>query len=303
VKFLLAHRPGFVAPALAARQLATLDQFSDGRLAVHIITGSEDAEQQKEGDFLHKEPRYARTDEYLDVVRRVWADDRPFDHDGSHYRVKGAFTPIKPLQKPHLPIYFGGSSDAAIRVAAKHADVYALWGESLAQVRETIRAVRAAAAEHGRESKIRFSLSLRPILGATEADAWARAERILETAKALQAQSALYGKPTAAPQNTGSQRLLATAGQGKVVDKRLWTEIAALTGAKGNSTALVGTANQVAESLLDYYDAGITTFLIRGFDPLEDALQYGRDLIPLVRAEVARRASAPVKLDAAAGQN
>jgi alkanesulfonate monooxygenase len=303
LKFLLAHRPGFVAPALAARQLATLDQFSDGRAAVHIITGSDDAEQQKEGDFLDKEQRYARTDEYLDVVRRVWTEERPFDHDGSHYRVKGAFTPIKPVQKPHLPIYFGGSSNSAIRVAAKHADVYALWGESLAQVRETVEAVRAAAAEHGRASKIRFSLSLRPILGATESDAWARAERILDAARALQPNSDIYRKPASGPQNVGSQRLLATAAQGKVVDKRLWTEIAALTGAKGNSTALVGTPNQVAESLLDYYDVGITTFLIRGFDPLEDALQYGRDLIPLVRAEVARRESSLIGLATAAGQN
>jgi len=303
LKYLLAHRPGFVAPALAARQLATLDQFSDGRLAVHVITGSDDAEQEKEGDFLDKEQRYARTDEYLDVVRRVWTEDGPFDHDGAHYRVKGAFTPVKPVQKPHLPIYFGGSSNAAIRVAAKHADVYALWGESLAQVRETVSAVRAAAALHGRESKIRFSLSLRPILGVSEADAWARAERILESAKALQANSAHYGKPKNTPQNVGSQRLLAAAAQGKVVDKRLWTEIAALTGAKGNSTALVGTAKQVTESLLDYYDAGISTFLIRGFDPIEDALQYGRELIPLVRAEVERRESQPVALGSVAGQN
>lgn len=303
LKLLLAHRPGFVAPALAARQLATLDHISDGRLAVHIITGSDDAEQKKEGDFVGKEERYARTDEYLDVVRKVWTEPRPFDHEGPHYRVKAAFTPIKPVQTPHLPIYFGGSSSAAIQVAAKHADVYALWGESLAQVRETVDAVRAAAVPHGREHQIRFSLSLRPIVAATEAEAWAKAERILESARALQSSSALYGKPSADPPNVGSQRLLAAAAQGKVVDKRLWTEIAALTGAKGNSTALVGTPKQVAESLLDYYEAGITTFLIRGFDPLEDALQYGRDLIPLVRSEIAQRDQPSRAFGAAAGQN
>ncbi len=303
LKFLLAHRPGFVQPALAARQLATLDHFSDGRLAVHVITGGDDAEQEKEGDFLDKEQRYRRTDEYLDIVRKVWTLDTAFDHEGPHYRVKGAFTPIKPVQKPHLPIYFGGSSASAIRVAAKHADVYALWGESLSQVRETVAAVQTEAAAQQRQSKIRFSLSLRPILGATEAEAWAKAERILAAAKALQATSAVYGKPKSAPQNVGSQRLLAAARQGKVIDKRLWTEIAALTGAKGNSTALVGTPEQVAESLLDYHDAGITTFLIRGFDPLEDALQYGRELLPLVRAEIGRRGTQPQALDAVAGQN
>jgi alkanesulfonate monooxygenase len=293
LKFLLAHRPGFVAPALAARQLASLDHFSDGRLAVHIITGGDDAEQEKEGDFLDKDQRYARTDEYLDIVKKVWTLDQPFDHEGSYYRVRGAFTPIKPLQKPHLPVYFGGSSEVAIRVAAKHADVYALWGEPLAQVRETVAAVRAAAVAHGRQSNIRFSLSLRPILGATEAEAWARAERILEAARALQSRSSVYGPRAGKPQNVGSQRLLAAAAQGKVIDKRLWTEIAGLTGAKGNSTSLVGTPEQVTESLLEYHEAGISTFLIRGFDPIEDALQYGRDLIPLVRAAIERRAREP----------
>jgi alkanesulfonate monooxygenase len=288
LKLLLAHRPGFVAPALAARQLASLDQFSDGRLAVHIITGGDDDDQQREGDFLSKDERYARTDEYLDIVKKVWTLEEPFDHAGAHYRLRGAFTPIKPLQKPRPLVYFGGSSEAAIRVAGKHADVYAFWGEPLAQVRETVSAVRSAAATYARPFCPRFSLSLRPILGATEAEAWARADRILQAARVLQIESPVYA-PRAAPQNVGSQRLLHAASQGKIVDKRLWTEIAALTGAKGNSTSLVGTPEQVAEALLEYYEAGITTFLIRGFDPIEDALQYGRDLIPLVRAEIERR--------------
>jgi alkanesulfonate monooxygenase len=287
LKLLLAHRPGFVAPALAARQLASLDQFTDGRLAVHIITGGDEDDQQREGDFLGKDERYARTDEYLDIVKKVWTLEDPFDHEGPYYRLRGAFTPIKPVQKPHPPVYFGGSSEAAIRVAGKHADVYAFWGEPLAQVRETVAAVRNAAAAHARSSAPRFSLSLRPIIGATEAEAWARAERILQAARLLQSQSGVHAR--AAPQNVGSQRLLRAAALGKIVDKRLWTEIAALTGAKWNSTSLVGTPEQVTESLLEYYDAGITTFLIRGFDPIEDALQYGRDLLPLVRAEVERR--------------
>jgi alkanesulfonate monooxygenase len=96
-------------------------------------------------------------------------------------------------------------------------------------------------------------------------------------------------RPGGPPQNAGSQRLLAAAAEGKVLDKRLWTELAALTGAQGNSTSLVGTPEQVTESLLDYWDLGVSTFLIRGFDPLEDAIEYGRDLIPLVREAVGRR--------------
>jgi alkanesulfonate monooxygenase len=293
---LLAHRPGFVAPTLQARTLATLDHFSKGRIAVHIISGGDDADQQRDGDFLGHDQRYARTAEYLDIIKRIWAADAPIDHHGEHYRFLQAYSSVKPLQQPHLPIYFGGSSEAAIQVAARYADVYALWGESLAQVGETIARVRTAAARHGRADHIRFSLSLRPILGRTEADAWARAEEILAKAKALQGHVAgdqggfkMFEKRKLPPANVGSQRLLETAAQGKVVDKRLWTEIAALTGAKGNSTSLVGTPDQVVESLLAYHDLGVTIFLIRGFNPLADAIEYGREIIPRVRAEVATR--------------
>jgi alkanesulfonate monooxygenase len=296
---LLAHRPGFVAPTLAARTLATLDHFSKGRIAVHIISGGDDEDQRRDGDYLNHAERYERTAEYLDIVKRIWASETPIDHEGTHYRFSGAYSSVKPLQKPHLPIYFGGSSADAIRIAARYADVYALWGESLAQVSDTIARVRSAAAAHGRADHIRFSLSLRPILGRTEEDAWARAHEILEKAKALQSKGSsekagfrLFEKRKTPPANVGSQRLLETAAQGKVVDQRLWTEIAALTGAKGNSTSLVGTPEGVVESLLAYYDLGVTTFLIRGFMPLRDAIEYGHEIIPRVRAEIAQRDAA-----------
>ena len=299
---LLAHRPGFVAPTLAARTFATLDQFSKGRLAVHIISGGDDADQRRDGDYLDHDQRYARTAEYLDIIKRIWGSDKPIDHEGANYRFTQAYSAVKPLQKPHVPIYFGGSSEAAIRVAAQYADVYALWGESLAQVGDTISRVRSAAAQYGRAEHIRFSLSLRPILGRSETDAWQRANDILAKAKALQdnvpAEKSglkLFEKRKTPPANVGSHRLLETAAQGKVVDKRLWTEIAALTGAKGNSTSLVGTPDQVVESLLAYSELGVTTFLIRGFNPLQDAIEYGREIIPRVRAEIARRDASSVQ--------
>lgn len=274
---MVAHRPGFTAPTLAARQFATLDQFSGGRAAVHIISGGSDSELAQDGDHTTKDERYARTDEYLDILKREWTSEVPFDYQGRFYQVEQAFGDVKPVQRPHIPVYFGGSSPAAIRVAGKHADVYALWGETLDQVREAVATVRAEAARHGRT--IRFSLSLRPILAATEDEAWRRADRILERTIALRQQA---GLPVSGhtPPNAGSQRLLDAAARGNRLDRRLWTGVAAATGAQGNSTALVGTAEQVAEALLDYYDLGITTFLIRGFDPYDDAVQYGRELIP-----------------------
>ena len=284
LSFLVAHRPGFVAPTLAARKFATLDQVTGGRAAIHVISGGDDADQMRDGDTLAKDERYARTDEYLHVLKRIWTETGPVDHEGKYYRFVGASTAMRCVQQPRIPIYFGGASEAAIAVAGKHADVYALWGETREQVRELTARVRAAAARHGRE--VRFSLSFRPILAATEDEAWARAEGIKQRIAELRAKAGLAPRQ---PANEGSRRLLAAAAQGERLDKRLWTGAALLTGARGNTTSLVGTPQQVAEALCDYYDLGITTFLIRGFDPLDDAIEYGRSLLPLTRRMIAER--------------
>jgi len=282
--FLVAHRPGFIAPTLAARKFATLDQVTGGRAAIHVISGGDDADQMRDGDTLPKDERYARTDEYVHILKRIWTETGTVDHAGKYYRFVGASTAMRCVQQPRIPIYFGGASDPAIAAAGKHADVYALWGETHAQVRELTARVRAAAAQHGRE--VRFSLSFRPILGATEDAAWKRAERIKQRIIELRAKAGLSARE---PANEGSRRLLAAAAQGERLDKRLWTGAALLTGARGNTTSLVGTPQQVAEALCDYHALGITTFLIRGFDPLEDAIEYGRSLLPLTQQMITER--------------
>lgn len=286
IHFMLAHRPGFVSPTYAARDIASLDQFTGGRLGVHFISGGSDYEQRRDGDYLDHDERYARTDEYLSVLRQVWTADAPISHEGKYYRFEDAWSDVKPAQKPHVPIFFGGASEIALDVAARHADIYALWGESLDQVRELTGRVRTKAAANKR--KIGFSVSFRPILAETEEKAWARAGRILEQAKHLRALQGLTA-PGDPQQSEGARRLLAAAGQGARVDQLLWTEIAKLTGARSNSTALVGTPEQVAQALLQYYDLGVETFLLRGFDPLEDARDYGRELIPRLREGVRAR--------------
>lgn len=281
--FLIAHRPGFTQPTVAARSLATLDQLSNGRIAVHIITGGADEEMAKDGDRSTKAERYARTDEYLKVLRQEWTASEPFDHEGRYYNVRQAFSAIKPS---NLPVFFGGASEEALDVAGRHADVYAHWGETQAQVKELIARVRASAARYGR--KVGFSMSLRPVLAATEEAAWKRADEIVARVRELR-ESKGVATSGHAPVNVGSQRLLETAAAGYRADKRLWTGLAAVGGAQGNSTGLVGTPEQVADAFLDYYDLGVDHFLIRGFDPLEDAITYGEELLPLVRELVARR--------------
>ena len=290
VGFLVAHRPGFRAPTAAARDFATLDQLTGGRAAIHVISGGDDADQLRDGDRLGKDERYARTDEYVGVLKQIWGAKTPVTHEGRYYSFVGASPDVRTHQQPRIPIYFGGASDAAIEVAGKHADVYALWGETQAQVRDIIARVRAATERHrGAEAarQIRFSLSFRPILAETESAAWAKADAILETIRQVRGEASL-GPATGAPANTGSQRLLQAAAMGDRPEGRLYTAIARATGARGNTTALVGTPEQVAEAFLSYYDLGVTTFLIRGFDPVADAIEYGRSLMPATRALIGR---------------
>jgi alkanesulfonate monooxygenase len=291
VGFLVAHRPGFRAPTTAARDFATLDQLTAGRAAIHVISGGDDVDQLRDGDRLDKDERYARTDEYVGILKSIWTAKAPVTHEGAYYSFVGASPEVRTHQQPRIPIYFGGASDAAIEVAGKHADVYALWGETQAQVREIIARVRAATERHRGPQAARdigFSLSFRPILAETEDAAWAKAEDILQTIKRVRGQAAL-GPVTNAPQNAGSQRLLQAAALGDRPEGRLYTAIARATGARGNTTALVGTPQQVAEAFLAYHALGVTTFLIRGFDPLGDAIEYGRELVPLTRALIDRQ--------------
>ena len=176
--YLIAHRAGFMAPTLAARHAATLDQLCGGRIALHVISGGSDLEQRRDGDWLDHDSRYRRTGEWMDIVRRIWTEYEPFDYAGEFYNLAQAHSQVRTKQRPHVPLYFGGASDVAKEVGARYADVYALWGEPIAAIREQIADIRTRAARYGRD--MRFSLSVRPILGDTEGEAWERARGILE---------------------------------------------------------------------------------------------------------------------------
>jgi alkanesulfonate monooxygenase len=303
LKVLIAHRPGFVAPTLVARKLATLDQLTGGgRVAIHHITGGDELDQKRDGDFADHDRRYARTAEFMGLLRRELTATEPFDHDGEFYRVRGAYSYVKPATADAIPLYFGGASPAAIGVGAQHADVYMLWGEPVAQIAERVAGIRTEAARHGRT--VRFSMSVRPIVGPTEEAAWQRAEEIraatekrVAGTRSTQVQGVqvpdtpgpgrrLFGFRESS--SVGSERLQQQAAEREVYDDRLWYGVTRLTGPGGNSTALVGTAAQVADALMAYRRVGVDTVLIRGFDPLDDVVQWGRELVPLLRQEAAR---------------
>ncbi|GAA0669157.1 LLM class flavin-dependent oxidoreductase [Kitasatospora atroaurantiaca] len=292
LQILLAHRPNVSYPTFAAKTFATLDQISNGRLTVHFITGGNDHEQQREGDFLTKDQRYDRTREYIRIVKKAWTSKEPFDHEGEYYRFNDFVSDVLPVQQPRPGVSFGGSSPAAYAAGGAEADIYCLWGEPLAQTAEQIETVRAAAKAAGRTDTPRIQVAFRPIIAPTEELAWEKAYRTVDAIKTRRAGGGLIRRYAGTPENTGSQRLIEIAEAGERYDRALWTPTAAATGGAGNSNALVGTPETVAQALLDYYDLGVDILSARGYDLLGDAIDFGRYVIPIVREEVAKRDAA-----------
>jgi alkanesulfonate monooxygenase len=287
---IVALRPNTTFPTVGAQKLATLDQLTEGRAVVHLISGGSDAEQARQGDYLPKEKRYARTSEYIDVLRRSWTEAAPFSHDGEFYRFDDFGPGFAPYAAP-VPISIGGQSDEAFRVGGEKADIFSFWGEPLDDLRSEIERVNGIARAAGRTTLPRIWVTFRPIIAQTDQLAWEKAHEYVAKVAATFAKAGSAAKRFVGttPQNVGSQRALAFANRSELYDRALWTKTAAVTNAAGASTALVGSPETVAAAILDYVDRGASLVSFRGYDTLADAVDYGRYVLPLVRQEIAHR--------------
>ncbi len=289
---MLAHRPGFIAPTMAARALATLDHLLKGRLAVHVITGASDVEMQADGDYLTKEQRYDRSAEYIDILRAIWAADKPIDHEGPWFRFNGGYAEVKPVQAGGVPVYFGGMSPSALAVGARCADTFATLSDTVEGMKQVVDTVKPVAAAQGRDP--RFLMSIRIIVADSEAAAWARADTLREQIAASMPK--LESNKLAAAAASGFQRTAELAQRGDRLEKCFWNGINQLRGGQSNSGTLVGNPDQIVEALMDYYDVGVNAFILRGFDPVEDVIRIGRDILPAFRARVAERDAANARI-------
>lgn len=274
LKFLIAFRPDAVSPYASAQMAATFSNLSGGRLLLNVVTGGEDHDQRMYGDFLDKEQRYARCDEFLTIVRRLW-NGETVDHQGTHLSVEDSTLQLLPREIPD--IYFGGSSPAGIEVAAKHADVYLTWGEPPEQVAEKLGRVRRAAERHGRE--LRFGIRLHTIARETSDEAWAKAGRLLEhisTEEIARIQAGLRRSGS-----EGQQRMLELNGGSKddlEIFPNLWAGVGLVRGGAG--TAMVGSHVEIADLIEAYAAVGIEEFVLSGYPHLEEAYWFGEGVLP-----------------------
>ena len=273
IKPLVAFRPGFISPTVAAKLSATLDQFAKGRLLVNVVTGGSQKELGQDGDFTEHGERYDRTGEFLEVITKSWGED-VFNHKGKFYEAKEAKLVPSLYQQDGIPIYFGGSSNSAKEIAAQYADVYLQWGEPVAQIEQQIKDVKERAAAYGRE--LEFGVRLHVVVRDTEQEAWKAAYHIIsQIDKDVQKNMNDIFTET---DSVAQKRMTDIARQGDRFDKYSWTGIGQIR--KGAGTAIVGTSAQVEEALQDYIDVGVTHFVLSGFPHKEEALRFGKDVLP-----------------------
>jgi alkanesulfonate monooxygenase len=281
LRFLVALRPGIQSPTLAARMTASLDRLSNGRLLLNVVTGGDPVESEGDGVFLRHDDRYAATTEFLTVFKRVLAGDT-VDHEGAHLSVRGAKILYPPVQRPHPPLYIGGSSEAGHDVAARDVDVYLTWGEPPGAVAEKIADVRRRAARLGRS--LRFGLRVHVIVRRTAKEAWAAAEDLIghiDDASVAAAQQAF-----AHFESEGQRRMAALHGGRRdklEVSPNLWAGVGLVRGGAG--TALVGDPDTVAARMLEYASLGIDTFILSGYPHLEEAYRVAELLFPKLPLE------------------
>lgn len=281
---LVAIRPGYWTPAHFASSAATLDRLSGGRVRVNVVSGP-DHQPEYGDDEGDQTQRYARTREFMRLVRRYWTDD-DVTHVGEHYRAEGASLEHKPAARagrPHPPLYFGGASEAAQRTSAAEADVQLFWGEPLDGVAARIDRLRALSAEVGRDlPPLEYGLRITTLVRDTTEEAWADAEaRVAAMADGAHEWAADPGRRVA----VGQQRLLDLAGRGDVLDDCLYTAPGRVGGGGAGTTWLVGSPDDVAGALRRYADLGVTHFVLSDTPYEREIARVGDGLLPLLRPE------------------
>ena len=283
MRFLVAVRPGLVSPTLAARMAATFDRLSNGRILINVVTGGDPVELAGDGLFVDHDTRYQITDEFLTIWRSVLANEGEVNFEGEQLRVRGAKVLFPAVQNPYPALYFGGSSEGAIDVAAKHVDYYLTWGEPPDQVKEKIdKARNYAYAKYGRILK--FGIRLHIIVRESEDEAWRDADRLIS--QVTDSTVALAQQTMARQDSVGQQRMLALqklAGPTRSrkdleISPNLWAGVGMVR--SGAGTALVGSVENVVKRMKEYAELGIDTFIFSGYPHLEEAYRTAELLLP-----------------------
>ena len=270
IRLLLAVRVGETWPPQLARQIATLDRMLGGRLTVNIISSD------MPGETLASAPRYARTVELMSILKTL-LNGQPLDHQGEHWQLKLDPPAATTVSGKCPSLYFGGLSPDAREAAAKEADVYLMWPDTMPAVQAILDDMRARAAAHGRTLK--FGYRVHVVVRDTEAEARDAASRLLSKLDAATG-DAIRAKSLDS-QSEGVRRqaeLRAGAGNEGYAEDNLWTGIGRAR--SGCGAAIVGDPDQVLAKLQAYQAMGIEAFILSGYPHAAEADLFARHVLP-----------------------
>ncbi|MCH7734889.1 MAG: LLM class flavin-dependent oxidoreductase [Chloroflexi bacterium] len=276
IKFLIAVRPGFVNPGLFAQMASALSNISNGRIDLNIVPGGIQGDFERLGVDISHDERYAVAEEFIEALRRLWAEPEKITHITDHVHLEDALVSPGPAAT-HPAFYLGGASDNALGLAGRQADVLLAWIQPLDSISTLIERATEHFKDAGREPA--FGLRTHLIVRDTESDAWSAAEELLsEAAGAVLEQRRSVFAGTAMV----GQRAQTAGYEDHRMGERLWNGISTVRVNCG--TAIVGTPDQVAEELLAYRALGIDEFILSGYPHVEEARRVAEDVLPLVRS-------------------
>jgi alkanesulfonate monooxygenase len=270
IRLLMAVRIGESWPPQLARQIATLDQISRGRMTINIISSD------MPGETMESAPRYARTTEAMKILKTL-LNGEPLDHQGEHYQIKVDPPRVGTVTGKCPPLYFGGLSPAARDAAAQACDVFLMWPDTMPNVRAIIADMTARAADYGRTLK--FGYRAHVVVRDTEAEARDAATRLLSklddaTGAAIRAKSLDSASAGVAAQAA----LRASASEEGYAEEFLWTGIGRAR--SGCGAAIVGNPDQVLAKLKAYEAEGIEAFILSGYPHAAECDLFARHVLP-----------------------
>ena len=263
LELMVAVRPTFHEPAILAKQAANIDQISNGRLALNVVSSWWADEARRYGiHFEEHDDRYARTEEWLKVLNGAWTESR-FSHTGRLYNVEETVLEPKPVRKPRPPIYAGGESEAAKRLITRECDAYVTHGDPVDRVIPKVNDIQQRREALGLGPML-YGMAAYAIVRETEDDARRELNRITNVSPG----SPGYGNYQDWISHTN-------------LDQKVSLEDYSVSN-RGLRAGLVGTAEQVAERIIALEEAGVGLLLLQFSPQLEEMERFAESVMPLV---------------------
>ncbi len=282
IDMLVAARPGVIAPTMMAKMISTFDQMSGGRVRINLIAGGGEYESRADGVYLDHDQRYEFMDETVSLMKQCWSERRPFDFTGKHVRVENADVRPKPLQDPHPPFYIGGVSPAAVEVGTKHADVYLFWSNTVEQIGADLATVRAAAEAQGRLEHLRYGIRSHVLVRETAEEAREAAVALVAGASDRMRENRSKAMGAESHADARMREVATAAAESDYwLSDTLWAGITTIR--HGAGVTIVGSAEQVIETIQGYIDLGVSSFCLSGYPHDEEATRFGEMVLPAFR--------------------